>query len=105
MTLGKFPPGCLYPSDGTVPVQPQCFAYPPAHVARCVGAASVSLLPLETCGLALLYQILGNTLKVVNILVLLQYFRPLGTAVPMVLSRGQCEGISICHRQKITYLS
>lgn len=54
--------------------------------------------------LVFLYQVQGNTVKVGNILALLQYFRPLGTAVP-VLSRGQCEGNSICHRQKIIYLS
>lgn len=104
MTSGKFLPGCLYPSDGTAPVQPQCFACPPAHVPGYVGAASVSLLPTEMYDLAFLYQILGNTLKV-DILVSLQYFRPLGTAVPVMLIRGQCKGISICPRQKIIYLS
>lgn len=55
--------------------------------------------------LAFLYQVQGDSVKVGNILALLQCFRPLGTAVPVVLSRGQCEGNSICHRQKVIYLS
>lgn len=40
---------------------------------RCVGAASVSLLPLKACDFALLYRGLerGKTLQVVNTLVLL----------------------------------
>lgn len=100
MTLGKFLPAICVP----LTVQPQCFACPPAYVVWCLGGTSISLLPLEMYDLDLLYQVLGNTLKVGNILAVLQYFRSLGTAVPMMLSRGQCEGISICRRQKIIYL-
>lgn len=101
MTLGKFPASCLWHVACVATV----LCLPSAHVTESVGAASVSLLLLETYDRALLYQVLGSTVKLVDVLALLQYFRPLGPAVPTMPSRDQCEGISISHRQKIIYLS
>lgn len=63
---------------------------------RCVGAASVSLLPLQACDFALLYQVLEH-LGVITAFQGAGYF--------CACNAEQHEGISICHRQKTIYVS